>query len=96
MPLILVDADAGASGQGVRCPVGSGRWVAGNMGTIVKFPGEGRIVRFGRTDMPEEPATVIILPAVRFERHEELFAADGEPRTHPPKGNSGRRRVRRR
>ena len=64
------------------------------MGTIVKFPGEGRIVRFGRADMPDESATVIILPAVRFERHDELHELDGEPHTHPPKDNSRRRRRR--
>jgi hypothetical protein len=66
------------------------------MGTIVKFPDEGRIVRFGRADMPDESATVIILPVIRVERHGELPAADAEPHTHPPADNSGRRRVRRR
>jgi len=66
------------------------------MGTIVKFPDEGRIVRFGRADMPDESATVIILPVIRVERHGELLAADAEPHTHPPADNSGRRRVRRR
>ena len=40
------------------------------MGTIVKFPDDGRIVRFGRADM-EESATVIILPVIRIERHDE-------------------------
>ena len=30
------------------------------MGTIVKFPDEGRVVRFGRADGTEESATVII------------------------------------
>lgn len=80
----------------VRCPAGSGGRVAANMGTIVKFPDEGRIVRFGRADMPDESATVIILPVIRVERHGELRAADVEPRTHPPADNSGRRRVRRR
>ena len=66
------------------------------MGTIVKFPDEGRIVRFGRADMPDESATVIILPVIRVERHGELHMADAEPHTHPPADNSGRRRVRRR
>jgi len=66
------------------------------MGTIVKFPDEGRIVRFGRADAPDESATVIILPVIRVERHGELCAADAEPHTHPPADNSGRRRVRRR
>jgi len=62
------------------------------MGTIVKFPDEGRIVRFGRGDA-EESATVIILPVVRIERHDELEA---EPHTHPPAENGRRRRLRRR
>ena len=43
------------------------------MGTVVKFPDEGRIVRFGRADA-EQSATVIILPVVRIERH-------GDPRS---------------
>jgi hypothetical protein len=66
------------------------------MGTIVKFPDEGRIVRFGRADVPDESATVIILPVIRIERHDQPRAEDAEPRTHPPADNGGRRRVRRR
>lgn len=66
------------------------------MGTVVKFPDEGRIVRFGRADMADESATVIILPVVRIERHEERRAEDAGPRTNPPAENGGRRRVRRR
>ncbi len=66
------------------------------MGTIVKFPDEGRIVRFGRTEMPDESATVIILPVIRIERHGEPLAEDAEPHTHPPADNGGRRRMRRR
>jgi hypothetical protein len=46
--------------------------------------------------MVDESATVIILPVVRIERHDELRAEDAEPRTHPPADNGGRRRVRRR
>jgi len=66
------------------------------MGTIVKFPDEGRIVRFGRADVPEESATVIILPVIRIERHDRSHAEDAEPQTHPPADKGGRRRVRRR
>ena len=66
-----------------------------SMGTIVKFPDEGRIVRFGRDDGAES-ATVIILPVVRIERHEEARADDAEPYTPPPAQNGGRRRMRRR
>jgi hypothetical protein len=64
------------------------------MGTIVKFPDEGRIVRFGRADAAES-ATVIILPVVRIERH-ELRADEAEPYSPPPAQNGGRRRMRRR
>jgi hypothetical protein len=95
MPLIHVDADARASGRGSA----AGRqWTrrAANMGTIVKFPDEGRIVRFGRTDAPDESATVIILPVIRIERHADARAVDAEPHTHPPADNGGRRRMRRR
>jgi hypothetical protein len=66
------------------------------MGTIVKFPDEGRIVRFGRADMPDESATVIILPVIRIERHSDLRAEQAEPHTPPPADNGGRRRIRRR
>lgn len=76
---------------------GSGqRAGAANMGTIVKFPDEGRIVRFGRMDAAEESATVIILPVVRIERHDAPFAGDAEPNSPPPAENGGRRRLRRR
>lgn len=84
-----------ASGQGVRGPAGSGQGWAAEMGTIVKFPDEGRIVRFGRAEGAEESATVIILPVVRIERH-EAGLEDVEPQTHPPAENGGRRRMRRR
>lgn len=70
-------------------------WAA-TMGTIVKFPDEGRGVRFGRAGGPEESATVIILPVVRIERHDAPIADDAEPYTPPPAQNGGRRRMRRR
>jgi hypothetical protein len=66
------------------------------MGTVVKFPDEGRVVRFGRAETPEDSATVIILPVIRIERHDEAQAEDAEPQTHPPADNGGRRRMRRR
>jgi hypothetical protein len=66
------------------------------MGIIVKFPDEGRIVRFGRADGLEESATIIILPVVRIERHDEAVVDGAEPQTHPPAENGGRRRIRRR
>jgi len=65
------------------------------MGTIVKFPDEGRIVRFGRIDAAES-AVVIILPVVRIERHDEVRVENVEPQTRPPEQNGSRRRIRRR
>jgi hypothetical protein len=60
---------------------------------VIKFPDEGRIVRFGRADAADESATIIILPVIRVERYAE---PEMEPQTHPPAENGGRRRVRRR
>jgi hypothetical protein len=66
------------------------------MGTVVKFPDEGRIVRFGRAEAAEASATVIILPVIRIERHADQITETAEPRTHPPANSGGNRRVRRR
>lgn len=63
------------------------------MGTVIKFPDEGRIVRFGRA--AGESATIIILPVIRIERYSDSFDSV-EPQTQPPAENGGRRRVRRR
>ncbi len=65
------------------------------MGNVIKFPDDGRIVRFGRADA-DESATIIILPVVRVERYEEVPPDGAEPLTRPPADNGGRRRVRRR
>ncbi len=65
------------------------------MGNVIKFPEEGRIVRFGR-NAADESATVIILPVIRIERHDDEIAATIEPRRPPPADKNGRRRVRRR
>ena len=52
------------------------------MGTVIKFPDDGRIVRFGRE--AGESATIIILPVIRIERYPELIrryrAADAATR----------------
>jgi len=66
------------------------------VGTVIKFPDEGRVVRFGRADALDESATVIILPVIRIERYADPVAENAEPRTPPPADNGGRRRVRRR
>jgi len=66
------------------------------VGNVIKFPDEGRIVRFGRTDAPDESATVIILPVIRIERYSDPVEESAEPQTPPPADNGGRRRMRRR
>jgi hypothetical protein len=66
------------------------------VGTIIKFPDEGRIVRFGRAEALEESATVIILPVIRIERYADSMAENAEPQSPPPAENGGRRRMRRR
>jgi hypothetical protein len=66
---------------------------SGWVGTVIKFPDDGRIVRFGRD--AGESATIIILPVIRIERYSDSL--DGiEPQTQPPAENGGRRRARRR
>jgi hypothetical protein len=62
---------------------------------VIKFPDEGRLVRFGHADAAE-PATIIILPVVRIERYAEPSLDDVEPRTRPPAQNGGRPRMKRR
>ncbi len=66
------------------------------VGNIIKFPDDGRIVRFGRGDGADESATILILPVIRIERDADLQAEAAEPHTHPPAENGGRRRARRR
>jgi hypothetical protein len=66
------------------------------VGIVVKFPDEGRIVRFGRADAQDESATVIILPVIRIERYADPVAESAEPLMPPPAANGGRRRMRRR
>jgi hypothetical protein len=64
------------------------------VGTVIKFPDEGRIVRFGRD--ADESATIIILPVIRIERHAEPYGVGDQPQSQPPAQNGGRRRFRRR
>ena len=63
------------------------------VGTVIKFPDDGRIVRFGHE--AGESATIIILPVIRIERYPDSFD-NIEPQTQPPAENGGRRRARRR
>jgi hypothetical protein len=66
------------------------------MGTVIKFPDEGRTVRFGRAEGQDDSATVIILPVVRIERYIDAVPESIEPGTQPPAGNGRRRRAKRR
>jgi hypothetical protein len=66
------------------------------VGNVIKFPDDGRIVRFGRGNGADESATIIILPVIRIERDADLQVEGAEPHTHPPAENGGRRRARRR
>jgi hypothetical protein len=67
------------------------------VGTVIKFPDEGRIVRFGRADAQDESATVIILPVIRIERYDDPVAESASPNSPPPEASKGgRRRARRR
>lgn len=92
MPLNYRDADIRASEAERLLAGGRGKRLVGN---VIKFPDEGRIVRFGR-DAADESATIIILPVIRIERYADARAEEAEPHTHPPADNGGRRRVRRR
>jgi hypothetical protein len=65
------------------------------VGTVIKFPDDGRIVRFGRM-AADDSATVIILPVIRIERYAGPDEESAEPQSPPPADNGGRRRVRRR
>jgi hypothetical protein len=63
------------------------------VGTIIKFPDQGRIVRFGRA--ADDSATIIILPVIRIERFADAHTGGLEPHERPP-AESGGRRARRR
>lgn len=91
MPLNRHEADLSGSGFG-SVPAVRGKGLVGN---VIKFPDDGRIVRFGRADA-DESAKIIILPVVRIERYAEPVADGAEPRNHPPADNGGGRRMRRR
>src|SRR5260370_27002728 len=76
MPLRAWEPHAPAGGGGKRL-----------VGTVIKFPDEGRIVRFGRD--ADESATIIILPVIRIERYADAYGDGLEPQTQPPADNGG-------
>jgi hypothetical protein len=62
------------------------------MGTVIAFPDTWRQAPAGaRSDGQGEPATIIILPVIRVERHGDNPSGDTESGSHSP----GRRRRRR-
>ena len=61
------------------------------MGAVIRFPLEDRIADGRRSFIVDEPASIIIIPVIRIERHVEQPADDQAPR----KGKSPRRRRRR-
>jgi hypothetical protein len=64
------------------------------VGTVIKFPDEGRIMRFGRAE--DESATIIILPVIRIERYADSHTGGLEPHEQPPAESGGRPRAKRR
>lgn len=92
MPLNYQDADLFAD-RAIPCRL-LRKWL---VGTIIKFPDEGRVVRFGRAEAQDESATVIILPVIRIERYADPVVETAGPNSPPPAASKGgRRRVRRR
>jgi hypothetical protein len=61
------------------------------MGTIIQFPKDAAARRERRTC--EGPATVVILPAIRIERHDDA-AGMPEPQRGASTGRHKRRRAR--
>ena len=61
------------------------------MGAVIRFPLEDRIADGRRSSIGDEPASIIILPVIRIERHVQQPADDQAPR----KSKSPRRRRRR-
>jgi hypothetical protein len=62
------------------------------MGTIIQFPDSMRFSRDVRHGAQGEDATIIILPAVRVERHSDSSADGSDPNTKDSSPRSRRRR----
>ena len=61
------------------------------MGTVIKFPDEGRTARSARAEGFENSGRIIILPVVRIERYLDA-APERFVRTAEPPARKGRRR----
>jgi hypothetical protein len=65
------------------------------MGTVIRFPDERRVGGYaGSVTTPLGPASVVILPVIRVERHEEPPGGMA-PDAGSANGGRRRRRVRR-
>lgn len=62
------------------------------MGTIIQFPDGHRPLRDLRTGAHGEDATIIILPAIRVERHPDSSADGSDPHSKDSSPRSRRRR----
>jgi hypothetical protein len=66
------------------------------MGTVIRFPDEKRMSWSGAGARPlDTPGSVVILPVIRVERHDDDPAGGIAPEAGSPRG-SGRRRPARR
>lgn len=62
------------------------------MGTIIQFPDAGRTVKGSAQWASAEGATVIILPAIRIERHPSSPTDGIDPNASNPRPRPGSRR----
>jgi hypothetical protein len=61
------------------------------MGTLIRFPEERRAPRSGEV-VPSELGSIVILPVVRIERHQDDVMAKAAPASNtPPRSRRGRR-----
>jgi hypothetical protein len=65
------------------------------MGTVIRFPDEKRVAWSGTNRPLDTPASIVILPVIRVERHDDDPAGGMAPEAGSPRG-SGRRRPGRR
>ena len=67
-----------------------------DMGDIIEFPAEAASRQLGSTmvALRQGPATVVILPVVRIERHRDETSDGSGPEAGAPPGRRRKRRVR--
>jgi hypothetical protein len=64
------------------------------MGTVIRFPDEKRMAWTSATAR-ETPASIVILPVIRIERHADDTSGGASPETGARGGAGRRRRARR-